>query len=480
MLKVKQFGKTKHKNPLIFKWVWVNTLKLSNRPKKTGRLEKILFMTMKKIITVFLTFIMIFCSAVGCNGQSQPPQGDGLQTLTLAVENGTLNVDGGKDVSQYKVYTSGTLLVTITENSVDLARAIIDNRPIAFGKWKISVEGFNNSNELIATSRKTLEFNIVELNQQTFYSTLKGEYKSTDYFLMSEDIYLYGKGPSNDGSVNDYATITFASDDRVPEINGVRNAMFFVSKPFTATLDGDGYSLNVMVDQHINWSGSQLPFVYGGIFGTVESDAVIKNMQVFSDCTYEVKSRLYASASFVYTLKGRLENIFVSQTNKPIIRPDEKKHDIDNYLDKTDNYIAVLSHVYDGAQVINCVFHNDVFNVAGEMISAGGAVARSQKNVTYNSCAFISQTGSERFFSLTTDGKFYGASAGDFVENGSNIYFYQSLSNFLLGEGKKATGNLTWLPTFEDFSGNALENFGSAWSQEDGNYYLLGKQIFIY
>ena len=431
---------------------------------------------MKKIITIFLAILTLLFSSVGCDNTPT----NGKQTLTLTVQNGVLSIDGGENIEQYKIYTSDSHLITITENSVDLARAIIDNRPIAFGKWKISVEGFNSSEQVIAVTKKALDFNIVELNQQNIYSTLKGEYKETDYFLMSEDIYLYGRGPSNEGSMNDYLTISFASDDRVPETNGNKNALFFFGKAFTATFDGDGYSLNVMVDQHINWSASDLPFVYGGIFGTIESGAVVKNLQVFSDCVYETRSRLYASASFVYTLKGRLENVFVSQTNRPMIRTAPKNHDITTYLDSVDNCLGVISHAYNGAEVISCAFYNAVYNLAGEMVSGGGAVARSQMGAIYKSCAFISETGNERFFNLTMDGKFNGASAGDFSANSSDIYFYSSLSNFLLGSGKKVTGNVTWLPTYEDFTGNALENFGSVWTEEDGDFYLAGKLIFIY
>ena len=434
---------------------------------------------MKKIFCLFLS-ILTFTVVVSAGCKSTPPE---AEYLDLTYQNGVVTVDGDQNVNSYNFYVNDKLLVNSQTNQIDVARAVIDNRPIPFGKWKVTVDGLNVQGQTIIKTKKSLAFDIKELNQENIYTVLKGEYNSTDYFLVSEDIYIYAKGPSNDGSINDYKTISFSADDRVAETNGNLNALFLFGKPFTATLDGDGYSLNFIIDQHINWLGSQLPFVFGGIFGTIESGALVKNWQVFTDSVYEVRSRLYASASFVYSLYGKVENLFVSQINRPMVRPttnDLYGHETDNYLDKTDNCLAIFSHVYNGAEIKNCVFNNAIYNLSGEQVAGGGVVARCQREVSFNSCAFISAVGNARFFTQTMDHNFRESTVDDYVENASNIYFYSSISNFFSGVGKKVSGQLLWSPTYEDFSGNPLADFGDGWAEEDGDIFLLDKQIYIY
>jgi len=426
---------------------------------------------MKKLIAILLTIFTFFCFA-GCD---KTVEDERPLTLTVSIKNGMATVSGGENVAEYKIDTSGNPLISVTENTFDLAKAIIDNRAIAFGEWKINVGGYSSSGELVAETEKSVDFNIVELNQQNIYNVLKGEYTTSDYFLFSEDIYLYGRTNRSTGGMSDYHTVNFQADDRSDN----NNALFFFNKPLTATVDGNGYTLNVAVDEHINWAS--LPFVYGGVFSEITSNGIVKNLQVFSDCVYEVKSRHYSSASFVYKLYGKLENVFISQISRPMIRPDEKKHDTDNYLDKTDNCLAIISQAYDGAEIRNCVLYSAIYNVKGEAISGGGVVARSEVGVTYNNLAFVSKTGEARFFNPSMDKKFYQAPDGqDHALNAENILFYPSINDLILGSGKKVDGNLSWTPTYVDFSGDSLSSFGYAWKIEDGDIFLLDKQIIIF
>ena len=434
---------------------------------------------MKKFLTILLSCLLLLGGLSACN--TTPPTNP--EKLQINYQNGVITLtateDAIKDVTDYKVFVNDLLLDQGSTNTFDVARKIIDTKPIAYGIWKITAQGFNGSSKVIDSESFTFE--IKELNQQNFVNVLKNEYKSTDYFLLNDDVYLYGRGISNLNNKNGYTTTV------IQERGDGGNGIFFVKEPFTATLDGDGYALNFVVDEHINWSGSQLPFVYAGIFNEVQRGAVIKNVQVYMDSVYEVKSRSTASASFIFKHYGTIENVYVNQINRPMIRPlkpnpdgslsNEYEHRTDNYIDKVDNKVAVISHAESGARVYNSVFYTQVYNVDGTIsLVTGGAVGYSKQGVEYNNCAYISDSGDARFFNLENT-----ATANSFVVPVSNnILFFSSAANFLSGTGEKVAGELKRTPLFVDFSGDALAEFGNAWSNIDGEVYLMERLIEIY
>lgn len=425
---------------------------------------------MKKFITVILSVLLLFSAfAFGCGNSS---------SIQIEYKNGVITLIGGNNVEEYKIYANEKLLLTTKDNSVNVAEYIVKNKLIPYGEWKIKAEGYSGQ-ALVIKSSSDFAFEIKELNSANFANTLNGEYKNTDYFIFSSDIYLYGRGPYNDNTIpSGYQLVNFGKT-RDTSIDG-GNALFFIKKPFTATIDGNGYCFYTLVDEHISWV--QLPFVYGGVFADIASSALVKNFCSYGDYKYEVKSRPSASASFVYKLSGRLENIFFDQINRPFIRQKVNNSLTDNpsdYIDAYDSRVAVVSHALGSASINNCIFSTNVYNLLGQTLESGGAVLFNEsENVCYNGVIYISTVKAPRVFN-TEFALANSQSRFKTPSTAQNVYYFDGSDDFLNGVGNKLSGSLTRTCEFVEFVGDPLVDFGG-FNIDNGELYLFDNQIYFY
>lgn len=422
-----------------------------------------------------MTFIIVLACVifgVGCS-TSQSSSSDDQNTTPeniFVYQNGRLVFEDNQDYDAYQVYVQDKLFTTTKENEYDIARAIIDSQPLPYGEWEIEVVGVAEGGKVVKQLAQKFSLQIKQLNASNFVSALNGEYDQNDYFLMSENIYLYGRGQYNTKNVDGYKTVTLGAP--VAE-----SACFFIDKPFTATLDGNGYALDILVDEHISWV--ELPFVFGGIFYNIAQSGVVKNTQFFLDLKYENKSRPDSSASFVYLLDGKITDCFIDGVFRPFIRLSLEecrlqgiKYDDAPYLKIEDNKIAVVSKATDGAAIENTVFQIAIFDLEGVEKIGGGAVSFSVQNVSYENCILISR-GETRFFNSgysTANAKSQTPSYSE------NIYFYNDYESLISMQGYKVNGELSRTPQYSFYENNAFDGL-SRWGIMDGELYLLNKVI---
>lgn len=410
-----------------------------------------------------------FVLGAGC---STPSDTETNEENLFVYQNGWLLFEENSNYETYQVYVQDKLFATTENNEYDVARAIVESKPIPYGTWNVEVVGVAANGVANKQSAQAFSFEIKELNGANFASALNGDYAETDYFLISEDICLYGQGKYNSKTVDGYQTVSLGAP--VAE-----SACFFIDKPFTATLDGNGYRLDVLVDEHISWV--ELPFVFGGVFYNIAPSGVVKNTQIFLDLKYENKSRPDSSAGFAYQFNGTIADCFMSGVFKPFVRLSLEEcrlqqipYDNAPYLDSEDAKVALVAKANDGAAIENTVFQVSVFALDGTEKTGGGAVAFNAQNTTYRNCVLIAR-GEERFFNnghLSANAK----SQTPRVANG--IYFYQDFDAFLALQGYQVLGELLRTPQYTPFEGNALEGL-TRWKTEGGELYLLDNPIIV-
>lgn len=424
---------------------------------------------MKKVL-LFLLAIVFLIGAVGCSEEQEPsPVIEPKEFCQL--KNGQILFDSVENCDKFEIYSQSNLIASTKEDKFDVARAIIDEQIISYGKWDLNVKALDASGQVISGYEQDFNFEIKELNSNNFFTELNGEYKDSDYYLVSEDIDLYGQGLYNKKSVDGYQKVTFAAPI-------AESACFFITKTFTATIDGNGFSINALVDEHISWV--TLPFVFGGVFYQVGESGCIKNTQIFLDAKYENKSRPNSSASFIYKHKGTIENCYIDGILRPFIRLStdkcaEQGIDYDNapYLNKTDEKTALISHALDGAVINGCVFRLSVYNLEDEKLDGGGAVAFSSKNVIYKDVCFISDNGESRFFNC------YYQNANSQSESplsANGVYFYRSLRDLVDCNGYKVNGELSRTPLYDSFNEFCFAGI-NIWNIDNGELYLNGKLV---
>ena len=435
-----------------------------------------------KTITVFLlctiTTFSTACAFIDgfFNNTQETEQPEEQTKIELSIQNGVLNLSTENPYEKFQVYAGEDLLLETTESSIDVARKIIDTYSIgAFGEWELFVTGINGSE---SDDSDKITFAIKELTTENFCTVLSGDYQETDYFLLAEDIFIYGQGPYNKKLPPEgYKKTTFDGEGRKVDTN----SLFFIYKTFTATLDGNGHRLYALVDEHISWAG--LPFVFGAVFAGVSQNAEIKNLHAYLDFRYEARARHTASASFIFKMNGRLTDCFIDQISRPFERVKDTGNsvtdydDADHQIDKIDNRVAIISHAEDGARFNGVVFSLKVLNLEEQPIKGGGAILYTKENVSIKNCVLINDN-SEQTFISNQDGTANANSSTP--KTAENIYLYNTVVDLVENNGFKILGSLTRSPLTQEFTSSILEVLGDKWEIIDDELYFLEKPIELF
>ena len=394
-----------------------------------------------------------------------PPKDDEelIQTVDINLYAGKAFWEETDGAEGYRIYANNFELGYTSGLNYDVVEKISDNFELLYGDWNIKVDAIQQD-KIIATVSEQMR--IRPLNQDNFTTILNGDYNISDYFMLEDDIYYFGGYGQNlvsdtpDGYV--YREVLYCGE----------GIMCFIKKPFSATLDGNGHTINLLVDRPLN-----IDMAVGALFISLTETGLLKNVVINGDYM-RAKFSQYTALAVYKDCTGRIENCWFDFTLRPT--------DTENRY-KFDPKAALIGCTKDGFYAKNVVFLLKVLDDNGQEIllatnnqKTGGAICRSEGTSVYENCVFIQRGGTGRFINDNT--AHAKAGLGSSVAN--SVFYYPAIDNFISGENgfiftgdfKEAGGDLTFS---EPALNKAYLGWDKVWIIDENSICLKGAELYI-
>lgn len=430
-------------------------------------------MKKRRIISAILAlFFLSGCASVRNTG-SGSGSSDGnyeteTQSFSFILRGGNAVWESVENASQYRVSANGTLLGYTQTTEFAVADGILENNFVAWGEWKIRVEALDDSDKPIDFQEQKMK--IRALNSNNFQTELNGNYSASDYFMLEEDIFYFGH---DDPTVNEETPYGYAFANLIYYGEGMKG---FVTKPFSATLDGNGYTVNLLVDRPLTYH-AELQMAAGGLLTSVTQTGVLKNLVVNADYTYPQEAGQFSAPIVYKDCAGRIENCWFNTILRPIACDKDVVTGEFSFTYEYDERASIIGSTCDGFVCKNTVFVLDILDVDGNAVAVetygkmGGAVCISRETSRYENCVFIQRNGETRFINDTWAHakSLKGSSLAD------GVYYYATVQDFLSGGiGYRCDGEMKEDESFFQTSGVIYENWSDVWEITQEEAYLGG------
>ncbi len=384
-------------------------------------------------IMKFLAPILLAISFVGCStsiGGSSSGSSVEKEKFEVALVGGGAVWETYSTAESYRVSANSSVIGETDGTSFSVVDAIIEEVFSPWGEWQIRVDALNAEQTVVATSSQKMR--IRDLNEGNFQTILSGEYSSSDYFMLTEDIYYFG---SDDVNLKLQTPSGYAFAEMLYK-SGVGGVKCFINQPLSATLDGNGYTINLLVDRPLLYR-SDTVMGAGALFVSMTETGVLKNIVLNADYTYVQYGAQFTASAVYQDCAGRIENCWFNSVLRPIKNdPDIVTHEY-SFGYEYDDRAAIIGSTASGFTCKNSVFALQVLDENGnEVLSSssgklGGAVCLSKEGSNYENCVFIQKGGEARFVNDTWS--FASAAMGSSLAE--NVYYYPTIAEFIGGSG---------------------------------------------
>ena len=375
-------------------------------------------------------------SFAGC-GSSTSADSSETSSSSAGTEKGPFEISlvGGEaawehyeGAKSYRISANSSELGETQENGFAVADAIQDDQVSPWGDWQIRVDVLDSANKIIATDSEKMR--VRALNQDNFQEVLSGTYLTTDYFMLTEDIYYFGNDDVNLRLETPYG-YSFVEMKYKSGVGGVK---CFIAQPLQATIDGNGYGLNLLVDRPLIYRPDTIMGA-GALFVSMTETGVLKNLVLNADYTYVQYGAQFTACAVYQDCAGKIENCWFNSILRPIKNdPHVVTHEY-SFEYEYDDRAAIIGSTESGFECKNTVFSLQVLDENGNEVltsgtgKMGGAVCLSKKGSNYENCVFIQKGGDARFLNDTWSyaRAAMGASLAD------NVYYYPSVADFVQG-----------------------------------------------
>ena len=437
-----------------------------------------LFLLLISIMLLCFTFGLFACTPVNPGDEEDGGDEPAKLFLSAVLMRGEVTIVGGEaECKYYKVYAAGELIAESDKNIINIIDGIKDTFGASecYGDYDIEVEGYNSNNELIKATENPIEFTIHALNSLNFKGTLESAYSSSDYFMLEEDIRLYGVYDSRVGNVIEagvptgYKTISM---EYCPSQYGAGSIANAINRPLDAMIDGNGYTINYWVDERIPYQAGYVMGT-GGLFNKVNETGGLCNMAINMDVLYCQAGGQYTGALIYREAQGVYENLFVSATLRPVTVYKEQHQWYNRDGDcplvyEADKMASIIGNSYNSS-FTECVFAMQILDhngnpvvhkqedlkgnlyVSGGVIGTMGYVEVNTVPVLLKNCVLIRDVDEPHFNNRTNlivyyptddNGNYYYDENGDkipgwihsrYYAEGTNVYFYRTFEDFANG-----------------------------------------------
>lgn len=426
------------------------------------------------LCTLLTAFLLVGCATTesntgdGSTGSNSSSVQEEKDEFTFSLTGGQARWEAFDGAKEYRVAAGSFLLGKTQDNSFAVIDGIMEKASSHWGEWKVLIDALDENGAVLASH--TEKMRVRALNANNFQTELSGEYSPNDYFMLEEDIAYYGHDDPNYVSKAPYG-YTFA--ELIYYGEGMKG---FVAKPFSATIDGNGYTVDLLVDKPLKYR-ADIQMVAGALLTSVTETGVLKNMVVNADYTYPQKSGQFSSTVVYKDFAGRIENCWFNTVLRPISSDnDEVTHEY-TYEYEYDERASIIGSTMDGCLIENTVFALEFLDKDGNAVTPetnkkmGGAVCVSRGTSTYKNCVFIQKDGEARFIN---DMWSYAKSAKG-TSLAENVYYYASIDDFLGGSnGYVCNGDMKEKETFVSASGIVYEEWQDIWEFYEDEIYLNG------
>ena len=432
-------------------------------------------MKKRKLISALLALCLLSgCAPVSDTGSGSSDNGHSesyeteQQEFSFTLRGGNAIFQSVTNAKRYRVSANGTLLGYTQTTEFAVVDKILEKNVVAWGEWKICVEALDDSDRSIALHEQKMK--IRALNSNNFQTELNGDYSANDYFMLEEDIFYFGH---DNATLNEETPYGYTFAKLVYYGEGMKG---FVTKAFSATLDGNGYTVNLLVDRPLMYH-AELQMAAGGLLTSVTQSGVLKNLVVNADYTYPQEAGQFSAPVVYKDCAGLIENCWFNTILRPIACDKDVATGEFSFTYEYDARASVIGSTSDGFICKNTVFIVDVMDVNGNLITAetygkmGGAVCISRQTSRYENCVFIQNGGAPRFINDTW--AHAQALKGSSLANGA--YYYSSIQDFLSGGvGYRCDGEMKDSESFVKTDGVIYENWGDAWEISESEVYISG------
>lgn len=409
----------------------------------------------RKIIALFSATVLATCFLFSAcaktpsdSGSSSDSEEDSsaivADSLQIGLEKGLLySSDNACD--SYKIYANNEELDEVREiDGYPVAEKIITEFSDYAREWKIEAVGYDRQGNIIKTSKQAEEFNIKSLYSDNFISALNGAYSAKDYFVLEEDIALYGVEKNDSTGYPGYtsAVMTAAGTRYQGDNLNAGPAFFLISKPFSATLNGMGYTVSVLVDKRMNFVSSQLSRGYAGLFFNMTETSLISNTAFDIDMIYTAGSGRLYGASLVYgDMQGDLVNCYVKAVMRPVNYVKGSDDPLyDRYVYTKDYKSSVIGSAGGKGNAVilkDCVFHVEILDEENNEKEGGGIIGVCQSDVTMENCVLIKYNDRPLVNNLgctySENGQWYAQMSASAKADAKGVYYYENVTDFLSG-----------------------------------------------
>lgn len=435
-------------------------------------------------LCAFLTaFLLVGCATTEAStDSSSAPDSSSSQSSSVPDEKEefVFSLTGGEarwnvfeGASEYRVVAGASVLGKTQACSFDVVETLKEKVASLWGEWNILVDALDSKGQVLASHSEKMK--IRALNARSFQTALSGAYSANDYFMLEEDIYYYGH---DDPTFVNSTPEGYTFAELIYYGEGMKG---FVAKEFSATLDGNGYTVNLLVDKPLKYR-ADLQMVAGGMLTSVTSTGVLKNLVVNTDYTYPQASGQFSGTVVYKDFAGRIEDCWFNTIFRPIASDPHIVTKEFSYTYEYDERASIIGSVKDGAVMENSVFTIEFMDINGNVVEPqangkmGGAVCVSYGTCTYNNCVFIQKDGAPRFINDTWS----VAKAWKGASPAQNVYYYATIDDFLTGtNGFVFNGDFKESETYVETDALAYEGWSELWEIAQDEVYLGGALAYV-